>query len=343
MTSVTIVGGCGFIGSNLAAELVRDGYHVTLFDNLSRPGSEKNLAWLQEIAGENLRFVHGDVRNQDEMEQLLENDCSAVFHFAGQVAVTRSVACPREDFEVNALGTLNVLEAIRQSGTNPAFLYTSTNKVYGSMPDVAVVERDGRYAYADSPQGISEDQQLDFHSPYGCSKGAADQYVRDYARIYGIRSVVFRMSCQYGVRQFGNEDQGWVAHFAIAAYRHQPITIFGDGKQVRDVLYISDLVRAFRLAMDRINDVSGQVYNVGGGPENQLSLLELVGQLEQLLGYRLDVTFSNWRPGDQRVYVSDITRIQRALGWNPKISPSVGVQRLVRWVQTNGPLFEDAT
>jgi CDP-paratose 2-epimerase len=271
--------------------------------------------------------------------QALEG-CEIVYHLAAQVAVTWSVADPREDFEINALGTLNVLEASRRSKESPIVLFASTNKVYGGMDEVEIAEHEKRYGYASLPQGVSEAQPLDFHSPYGCSKGAADQYVRDYARIYGLRTVVMRMSCIYGPRQFGIEDQGWVAHFLISSVLGRPITIYGDGKQVRDILYIDDLLRAFEQAVDRIDVTAGQVYNMGGGPENTISVwTEFREVLTELLGHDIDANYDDWRPGDQLVYISDPTKARRALDWEPTTSVRVGIEKLFRWVVENKHLF----
>ncbi len=267
-------------------------------------------------------------------------DLDVALHLAAQVAVTTSVAEPREDFEINALGTFNVLEAVRVNKLKPVLIYASTNKVYGGMTDIRTVERNGRYEYADLPQGIGEERLLDFHSPYGCSKGAADQYVRDYARIYGLRTVVFRQSCIYGYRQFGVEDQGWVAWFTIAAALGKPITIYGDGKQVRDVLFVEDLAGAYDLAVQKINVASGQVYNIGGGAQQCMSLLELLAMIERFFGKKIERSHSDWRPGDQPVFVCDISKAQRELGWKPKASVEEGVRRLYDWVVANRSLFD---
>jgi CDP-paratose 2-epimerase len=332
-----ITGGAGFIGCNLARHLAQRGHQVRILDNLARPGSERNLAWLRETLGPSLEFVEADIRDATAVARAAAG-ADAIFHFAAQVAVTSSVADPVYDFEVNARGTLNVLEAARRTGS--AVFYTSTNKVYGGMDDVAVVELPTRYAYADLPEGASEAQPLDLHSPYGCSKGAADQYVRDYARIYGLRTVVFRMSCIYGERQFGNEDQGWVAHFLIAAVLGRPITIYGDGKQVRDILHVADLVRAFELAWQRLDVTAGRVYNIGGGPANTLAVWAEFGPLlAELLGHPVPVQYGPWRPGDQKVYVSDVRRAAAEFGWRPTISARDGIARLLAWVRANRALF----
>ncbi len=285
---VLITGGAGFIGSNLADYYLKQGYEVIIFDNLSRGGTQQNLELLINAHRDSgrLRFVKGDIRNMDDVLDVVEDDIGLVFHCASQVAVTTSVEDPYTDFEVNAAGTIHLLEAIRHVGINPIFFFTSTNKVYGGMEDVETVENDSRYAFRDFPEGISEERPLDFHSPYGCSKGAADQYVHDYARIYDFNTVVFRMSCQYGIRQFGNEDQGWVAHFVISALQGKPLRIFGNGKQVRDILYIDDLIRAFELARKNIRYTRGNIYNIGGGHRFALSLRELIALLEEQLDIR---------------------------------------------------------
>jgi CDP-paratose 2-epimerase len=339
---ILVTGGAGFVGSNLVDGLLRDGHRVAVFDALSRRGTEHNLSWLRaQHRDGRLRFVHGDVRDFPAL-QAAASEAEVIYHLAGQVAVTTSVEDPRTDYEVNAIGTFNVLEAARLSGRNPAVVFTSTNKVYGGMEDVAVVERATRYEYRDLPYGIPESQPLDFHSPYGCSKGAADQYVRDYARIYHLPTVVFRMSCIYGPRQFGNEDQGWLAHFMIAALSGKPITVYGDGKQVRDVLFVDDLVRAFRLAVEKIDVAAGEVFNIGGGPSNTLSVWqEFRESLADLRGVKTRVRRREWRPGDQPCYVSDIRKAQRLLGWQPQVDKETGIRRLWQWVSAHQNLFAD--
>jgi CDP-paratose 2-epimerase len=338
--AVLVTGGAGFVGSNLADNLLRDGRGVTVFDSLSRRGTEHNLAWLRgQHPNGLLRFIQGDVRDFDALRAATA-DADVIYHLAGQVAVTSSVDDPRTDYEVNALGTFNLLEAARLNGRRPAVVFTSTNKVYGGMEDVGVIERSTRYEYGDLPHGVSESQPLDFHSPYGCSKGAADQYVRDYARIYGLRTVVFRMSCIYGPRQFGNEDQGWVAHFLIAARTGKPITIYGDGKQVRDVLFVEDLVRAFRLAVEKIDVAAGQVFNIGGGPANTLAVWQEFRELlADLKGEKVPARHDAWRPGDQPCYVSDIRKAKEVLGWEPRIDKETGIRRLWDWVEAQQFLF----
>ena len=297
MARFLVTGGCGFVGSNLADQFIRDGESVVVFDNLSRKGTENNLKWLHSEHAGRFTFVKGDLRDYAALRRVVAEGFDAIYHTAGQVAVTTSVVQPREDFEVNALGTFNVLEAVRETQTDPVLIFTSTNKVYGGIEQATVVEKNGRYAYQDYPQGMDESCPLDFHSPYGCSKGTADQYVRDYARIYGLRTVVFRMSCQYGIRQFGNEDQGWVVHFVIAAHFGRTINVYGDGKQVRDILFINDLVKAFRAATGRIDDIKGRVFNIGGGPDNVMSLLELIDLLQQITGRTLELRFADCASG----------------------------------------------
>jgi CDP-paratose 2-epimerase len=338
---VLVIGGAGFIGSNTAERFLAKGHEVWVFDNLSRRGTEWNINRLKQ--NKNLFFIKGDTRNYAEIKKVFENhhDFDAVYHLAAQVAVTTSVVNPREDFEINAMGTFNVLEAVRETKSNPVIVYSSTNKVYGGMTDIKIVERKGRYEYKSLPHGISEKRLLDFHSPYGCSKGTADQYMIDYSRIYGLRTVVFRQSCIYGYRQFGIEDQGWVAWFTIAAMMGKPITIYGDGKQVRDVLFIDDLVDAYESAVKNIDKINGQAFNIGGGPKNTMSLLELLTFLEKFFGKKIPLRFSDWRPGDQPVFVCDINKAKKAFGWSPKVKPEEGVKKLYEWVKDNKELFKD--
>lgn len=336
-----VTGGAGFIGSNYVARLLGRGEQVAVFDNLSRPGADKNLAWLRETYGkDSFQFIQGDIRDAEAIRNAARQ-ADAIVHLAAQVAVTTSVTEPRSDFEINALGTFNVLEAARASGRQPAVLYASTNKVYGGMEEVKVLEEESCYSYADYPEGVPESMPLDFHSPYGCSKGCGDQYVRDYQRIYGLPTVVFRQSCIYGPRQFGVEDQGWVAWFIIAAQLGRKITIYGDGKQVRDVLYVEDLLDMYDLALANIDLASGQVYNVGGGPANTLAIWKEFGPiLEELMGERIPVDRGDWRPGDQRIYVSNIQKAEKELGWRPKVGVREGIRRLFDWVKENRRLFE---
>lgn len=340
--NVLITGGAGFIGCNVAKTFIEQGNHVTVLDNLSRSGTDKNLWWLRKTLGaSSFEFLHIDIRNKEALIAAVRKK-DIIIHLAGQVAVTTSVADPRRDFEDNALGTFNLIEAVRLGGENPIFLFASTNKVYGCMEETSVVPKENRYEYRDFPFGISETHPMDFHSPYGCSKGVADQYVRDYARIYGLRTVVFRQSCIYGPRQMGVEDQGWLAWFSIAGLTGKPITIYGDGKQVRDLLYIDDVVAAYQAAISQIEQATGQIYNIGGGPANTISVWAELGlHLERLLSRPLPVTYSNWRPGDQRIYVSDIRKAQQELNWSPRVGVDEGLERLLKWVDNNRDLFID--
>lgn len=336
---VIITGGAGFIGSNAASRYLNRGDEVVVIDDLSRPGSEPNLEWLRQQG--KLKFLPFDLRNARQMERVFaeHSDAGLILHLAGQVAVTTSVIDPRADFEANALGTFNVLEAIRLAHIKAPVIYSSTNKVYGGMEEVIVVERDNHYAYAELPYGVSEAQGIDFHSPYGCSKGSGEQYVRDYYRIYGLNTVVFRQSCIYGYRQWGLEDQGWIAWFMIARQCGQPITIYGDGKQVRDVLFIDDLLDAYDAAVKHIELAAGQIYNIGGGPDNVISLLDLVACLEEREGRPVPYACGDWRPGDQRIYVSDIRRAKRELQWEPRIGWQRGLELLYDWIATHRELF----
>ncbi|MCK6496995.1 SDR family NAD(P)-dependent oxidoreductase [bacterium] len=336
---ILITGGVGFIGCHTCARFAKKGAEVVAFDNLSRRGSCSNADWLKREHA--VRIIQGDIRHSADLEAcfLSEGPFDAVIHLAAQVAVTTSVTNPREDFDINALGTFNVLEAARAQNPHPVMLYASTNKVYGGMEDIVVVEDEDRYRYRDLPAGIPVSYRLDFHSPYGCSKGAADQYVRDYSRIYGIPTVVLRQSCIYGTRQFGIEDQGWVAWFVIAAVFQHPIVIYGNGKQVRDVLYVEDLVNAYEQAIDRRDQVAGRIFNIGGGPDYALSIWKEFGPLlENLLGRKIPVSYSDWRPGDQPVYISDITETRTKLGWEPRIKPAEGIRNLYDWVLENKDL-----
>lgn len=335
-----VTGGAGFIGSNYVDFLLEKGREVTIFDNLSRSGGEANLAWLRENHGaSSFTLVKGDIRAADQIAEAAKGK-DIIVHLAAQVAVTTSVIDPREDFEINALGTFNVLEAARLSGKNPIFIYSSTNKVYGGMEEISVVEEGNAYRYANLPMGAPETIPLDFHSPYGCSKGAGDQYVRDYARIYDLPTVAMRQSSIYGPRQFGIEDQGWLAWLTIAAVTGAQITIYGDGKQARDVLHVQDLVAAYELAIENIDKVAGEVYNIGGGPENILTIWSGFGpMIEKMLGRQVEVKWGDWRPGDQRVFVSDIRKAGNALGWKPKFGAQEGVRSLYEWVVANQDLF----
>ncbi|MEK7533164.1 MAG: GDP-mannose 4,6-dehydratase [Patescibacteria group bacterium] len=339
--NIVITGGAGFIGCNAAAYYLAKKADVIVFDNLSRANTDKNLAWLKTLGG-NLTYIKGDLRSIADTAKLISflADADAVLHLAAQVAVTTSVINPREDFEINAVGTFNLLEAMRASESRAKLIYSSTNKVYGGMEDVAVEEKDTRYDYANLPYGVSEDRQLDFHSPYGCSKGAADQYVHDYGRIYGLDTVVMRQSCIYGPRQFGVEDQGWVAWFIIATALGHKLAIYGDGKQVRDLLYVDDLIAAYDMAILAGKKTRGGMYNIGGGPNNTLSVWHEFGpMLEKLFGKKIPVTHEDWRPGDQKIFVADIRKAKKEFGWEPRVSVEAGIEKLYMWVSANKTLF----
>lgn len=330
---ILIIGGAGFIGINAAKKFLDDGHAVTIFDNLSRLGTAFNIAWLDTLYKGTYGFVKGDVRYDQALLETVVAEHDVVFHLAAQVAVTTSVVDPRTDFEINAGGTFNVLEAIRQSSNKPLLVFTSTNKVFGDLENLQIDEQETRYVLRDFPHGISASHSLDFHSPYGCSKGAADQYVHDYARIYGLKTVVLRQSCIYGYNQFGIEDQGWIAWFIIAFLTKKSATLYGNGKQVRDVLFIDDLVNLYQLLMDHEETVSGKVYTVGGGADNTLSLLEFIDILKTKHGLSLTYDTASPRPGDQKVFVSDNRALAEAIGWVPVVSCEKGVGLLVAWVQ----------
>ncbi len=335
---VLITGGAGFVATNVAHRLLRSGRPVILFDNLSRAGVERNLQWLRDTHGSLVRVQLGDVRDADAVARVVRQ-AAQVYHFAAQVAVTTSLADPFLDFEVNARGTLNVLEAVRASAEPPSLLFTSTNKVYGDLEDVGLRRTATRYEPADAElqrRGISEARCLEFHSPYGCSKGVAEQYVLDYARTFGLRTIVFRMSCIYGPHQHGTEDQGWVAHFLIAALRGQPLTLYGDGLQVRDVLFVDDLAEAMLLAQSRASELAGQAFNMGGGPDNTTSLNELLDLMGDLLGDPPLARMEPWRTADQRYYVSDTAKFRAATGWRPRVGVREGVASLLEWLVANG-------
>ncbi len=336
--ALLITGGAGFIGANAVHFFARRGWEVTALDNFSRDGTERNADWLRQETGVEIERL--DIRDASALEAAVgRRPYQAVLHLASQVAVTLSVADPREDFEINALGTFNLLEAVRRHCPDAAVINASTNKVYGRLEGVRVVERERRYEYEDLPDGVGEDQPLQFHSPYGCSKGAADQYALDYARIYALSATTFRQSCIYGTRQFGMADQGWVTWFAIAAVYGRPITIFGDGRQTRDLLWVDDLLAAYEQAFRAPDVVRGQAFNVGGGADNSLSLLELLAILEEELGRPVPVRHDSWRPGDQPVFIADSSKLRRTLGWRPQVGVREGIRRLVGWVQANPSLF----
>lgn len=333
---ILITGGAGFIGSNLAHRLLSAGHRVRLLDNLSRAGVERNLRWLIDTHGDLVDIEVPDVRNLSIVKQVVK-DASQVFHFAAQVVVTSSLIDPIEDFEINARGTLNLLEAVRTVENPPPFIFTSTNKVYGNLADMEFINQGTRYVPLDASireRGINETRPLDFHSPYGCSKGAADQYVVDYARTYRLPALVFRMSCIYGPHQYGNEDQGWVAHFISRSISGVPITIYGNGKQVRDILFVDDLVTAFLLAKKHMKRLAGNVFNIGGGPANTISLLELLDLLIEVHGGDVSIHFEDWRSTDQRYYVSDTSKFSAMTGWQPRVGVNDGIRRLYEWIRS---------
>jgi CDP-paratose 2-epimerase len=334
---VLITGGAGFIGANLANHLLCAGEEVLIYDNLSRAGVERNWQWLHTHHGNRVHLEIADTRNPKTLRHAVRN-AKAIFHFAAQVAVTTSLDDPAFDFEVNALGTLNLLHAWRELQEPPPLIYTSTNKVYGSLSGIALQQLNNRYEPADAElreRGINEEQPLEFYSPYGCSKGSADQYVLDHARTFGLPALVFRMSCIYGPHQFGTEDQGWVAHFLIKAREGETLTFYGDGHQVRDILFVDDLVRAFCHARENLPRLSGQAFNIGGGPRNSISLKDLLDHMEGIDGRRPAVSYADWRPGDQRYYVTDFSKFTKATGWQPQTSVTEGLARLSAWLETS--------
>jgi CDP-paratose 2-epimerase len=343
--SAVVVGGCGFIGTHCVKRLLLEGYRVLCIDNLSRPTAQANLNWMRHChlwPAEHFVFALTDVRHSQELVNVVREHIKQhgkpeiVMHLAAQVAVTLSVTAPRHDFEVNVLGTFNVLELVRSLCPEAAVIFSSTNKVYGCLKNLEVRELKKRYEFKNLPDGVSSRQPLDFCSPYGCSKGAADQYVRDYARIYGLRTLVFRQSCIYGTRQFGQEDQGWVSWFVIASLLNRKTTIYGTGKQLRDLLWIDDLLDAYWSAWR--SGISGEIFNIGGGPKNTLSLLELLDMLKGLAPELLSSSAWEWgreRPGDQPVYVSDISELRKRLNWAPIVSPRKGVETLWAWANNN--------
>jgi len=331
--TIIITGGCGFIGTNAAEYYLKKGFKVVVFDNLSRVGSKENLKYLKTKKG--IIFVKGDIRNNKQIESTFKKyKPDYVLHLAAQVTMVTSVQKPREDFEINAIGTFNVLEALRKEAPEAALLYTSTNKVYGEMTDLETVEKEKRYEYKNF-KGIDESRLLDFHGPYGCSKGTGDQYTIDWARIYGLKTVVFRQSGIYGPHQFGIEEQGWLAWFINALLFDKPVTIYGDGKQVRDVLYVDDVLEAYDTALMNINETRGKAFNIGGGLEYSLSIWELFDILEKLSNKKFKYSFGDWRPGDQKAYISDITKAKNNFNWSPKISPKEGVEKLYTWIAEN--------
>ncbi|MFC5068035.1 NAD-dependent epimerase/dehydratase family protein [Flaviflagellibacter deserti] len=341
---VLITGGAGFVGCNLADSFLGDGHDVIVFDALSRQGVETNLAWLRKKHGARVRAVIADIRDATAVDEAVL-DASAVIHLAAQVAVTSSLEAPLEDFSINGQGTLNVLEALRRKRGETPLLFASTNKVYGHLGQTALTSADDRYEPLDHNVrqfGISEAQPLDFATPYGCSKGVADQYVVDYSRTFDLKTAVLRMSCIYGPRQFGTEDQGWVAHFLIRALSGEPITIYGDGRQVRDVLHVSDAVQAYRSVLNAIDRCSGRAFNLGGGPSNAVSLRILLKEIRALLGREVMATYADWRPGDQLYFVADTRRLTRELGWSATIGWRQGLRDLASWIEDHGEVIRKA-
>jgi len=331
-----ITGGAGFVGSNLAASLLGKGESVTVFDSLARHGASENLAWLRSLGMEN--FIHGDVRNAFDVEETVKSmKPDVIFHLAGQVAMTTSMQSPRRDFEINVLGSINVLEAVRQYTPKTAIIYASSNKVYGNLDHLDLVEAETRYQPRSAQKGVDESVAIEFHTPYGCSKGAADQYMLDYARGFGLNTVVFRHSTIYGGRQFATYDQGWVGWFcrqAIESKQHldrEAFTVSGDGKQVRDLLHVSDAVSAYVSAFEHIKAARGQAFNIGGGIENSMSLLELLLFLEKRLGIKLNYKNLPWRLSDQRFFVADNSKAERLIQWSPKMSKEQGIEDTINW------------
>ena len=336
---ILINGGCGFLGSNLASYGIENGYDITIFDNLSRLGSATNYKWLKTV-GE-FTFIHGDIRNKNDVENVIkEGQFDAIFHLAGQVTMTKSITDPYKDFETNAMGAMNVLDSIRKYSPQTAIFFSSTNKVYGDLEDYTYEETTTRYVCKEFPRGFDESVPLDFRSPYGCSKGCADQYMLDFARIYGIKAIVFRHSSMYGSRQFATYDQGWVGWFvqqAIEKYRNpdcKPFTISGNGKQVRDLLQAQDMIDLYYTALENVDKVCGEAYNIGGTFEQSLSLLELFDMLNKLLDIKLEFVQLPPRQSDQKVFVADIKKIKERIGWEPKVTALEGVTQMVEWVKS---------
>ena len=341
MKHYLVTGGCGFVGSNIGRRLLENGSRVTLFDNLSRKGSSENLEWLRGCG--DLGFIAGDVADREQISNAIrETRPDVIFHLAGQVAMTTSVENPMRDFQTNVVGSVNLLEAVRKECPGTSVLYSSSNKVYGALAGVTLREEEFRYVAPDAPTGIGEDAPLDFRTPYGCSKGAADQYVLEYARTYGLRTAVFRHSTIYGGRQHSTYDQGWVGWFCQQALDQknnpstEPFNISGNGKQVRDLLYVDDAVNCYLAAAEQIDKVSGNAFNIGGGIANSSSLLELFQELEKLLGIRLNFTRKEWRHEDQRFFVADCAKVSAATGWCPRISRQEGIRRTLEWVSGMG-------
>lgn len=336
-----IMGGCGFLGSNLSAHGIKNRYEVTVFDNLSRQGTNSNLHWLRSLG--KLTFIHGDVRNKDDVELLIKQNCfDAVFHLAGQVAMTTSLDNPYNDFQINTIGTMNLLDSVRKYSPETAIFYSSTNKVYGELEQYTYHETAKRYCCKEYPNGFDEQVPLDFRSPYGCSKGAADQYMLDYYRMFGIRTTVFRHSSMYGSRQFSTYDQGWVGWFcqkAIEKYADphcKPFTISGNGKQVRDILHANDMIELYFTALQNVDKVCGETYNIGGTMEQSLSLLELFDVLEDLLKIKLEYVQLPPRVSDQKVFVADINKIKSRIEWEPRVSTLQGITAMIDWIRAIG-------
>jgi CDP-paratose 2-epimerase len=334
---ILVTGGCGFLGSNLAQYAYSKGNKVAVLDNLRRDGSRSNLEWLRKNAS--FQYFYGDTRSFEEVFSLVkEFKPDAIFHLAGQVAMTTSIASPRTDFEINALGTLNILEAVRKYAPTAAVLYSSTNKVYGDLEQFSYRETKTRYVCNEKPNGFAEDVPLNFHSPYGCSKGSADQYMLDYARIFGLNTIVFRHSSMYGGRQFATYDQGWIGWFCQKAVEQktgekEKFTISGNGKQVRDVLHVEDMQRLYFAALDNIDKGKGEAFNIGGAKANSLSLLELFELLERKVGVKLSYTKLPPRESDQRVFIADISKAKKLLHWTPEITADIGVNKMLNWVR----------
>jgi len=336
MKTLLITGGAGFIGTNTVDYFANAGWEVLVLDNLSRKGSAENLSWLQSNKEYSFDFLQLDICDKDAIDQVfLDYKISALIHLAGQVAVTSSVIHPRNDFSINLNGTFNLLEAVRRFSPETVFINASTNKVYGELDYLEIIESEERYDFNNKIIGINEDISLDFHSPYGCSKGSADQYVLDYARIYALNTASFRQSCIYGPRQFGSEDQGWISWFIYAALSNKKISIFGDGKQVRDVLYVDDLIRAYDMAIKNSDQIKGQAFNIGGGIENSISLLEFMNLLSNHMEKDIPFDFEEVRPGDQKVYITDTQKLYNKLGWEPKITSQEGIKLILDWTKEN--------
>jgi len=344
--SILITGGCGFIGANCADYYAKKGYKVLVYDNLSRQGARQNLAWLKKE--KDFIFIKGDVRNDKKLLEVFRKyRPERVLHLAAQVTMVTSVKNPREDFQVNALGSFNVLDAMRKTGSKAPAIYSSTNKVMGAL-DYLPVRSDSKKYYFKNIRGVDESFPLDFHGPYGCSKGCGDQYFLDFARIFGLNTIVFRQSGIYGPRQFGIEEQGWLAWFCNNLVFNRPVTIYGDGRQVRDVLYVADLISAYESAFRNFKKTRGKAYNIGGGPKFAISILELFEILEKLEGKKgsngrkFKYSYDDWRPGDQKVYISGVGRAKKDFGWSPKISPKKGVKMLYEWINANKKLIKEA-